>query len=132
MNLWTDTDQSNAILEALSPFLITTFQTCHWFCNYVPENNPLEVRLYQINKQSMEIIFSEYDKLFSEHTFLKKPEDICFFLNGKLLMGTVLHERICFAYEENQVFIDSIMQVGKWQYKIGSTDEQIIIFNFSV
>ena len=126
-NRWKDTDESNRIFDALSPYLTTTIQTCHWFCNYVPENNPLEVQLYRVNEQSMKIVCTEYDRLFSECTFLNKPEDVCFFADGKLLMGTVLHEKICFVYEENESFVSLLKQAGQWEYQIDKADEQIVI-----
>ena len=44
-------------------------------------------------------------------------EDLCFFRNGTLLLGTVSHERICMAYPEDnelaQRFRDAICGWGE-------------------
>lgn len=120
-------DDSSNILCVLSPYLITTIHTSHWFSNYVPECSPLEVYLFQVNDQTKKVVLEEYDRLFSGETYFRKPEDICFFENGTLVLGTVLHEKICFAYKEDESFVSLLKQVGQWEFQADKVDEQILI-----
>ena len=96
---WPGSDRSGdfiRVMQLLKPYLINTVHINHWFCYRVPEGHDKEVYLFTANAESKRIILEQYDSLFYQDKAWYKPEDFCFFQNGKLTVGSVSHERICF------------------------------------
>ncbi len=130
--------QDGALERALATFTAHRFDTLHWFCYYVLEENPLHVRIYPLHEQTKKILRVHYRGLFlddwgdSRRKWRPSLEDICFFRNGKLLLGTVSHEHICAAYPEDdkalaQRFKDA---VPGWEESDRYAKEQITLPRF--
>ena len=45
---------------------------------------------------------------------LDLPEDLCFFINDRLLLGTVSHEYLCYAYPPTDEIEKKFMKLGNW------------------
>lgn len=110
-------------IRDMSPFYIKTIQTQHWHCFYVPQENTLEVYLYKANEQAKAIIQNYFDNIFLRYRnsngtledVKDTPEDLCFFLDNKLLIGTVSHEDICYVYPPTKQVSEEFKKIGKWQ-----------------
>lgn len=109
--------EHKAVLEALAPYLRKTEKTRVWIYGVWTEDNAAEndfteVYFYNLTPESKKILLTYYDSLFhkkSEPHGWKKPEDICFYKENSILLGSVSHERECFLYAEQ------IKLPGKWE-----------------
>jgi len=123
-NRWSNNDTCQehiAILNALAPYLIHTVHSEKWFCQRVPKENEFEVSIFKFNQETARILSVHYNSLFYDESYKGKPEDLCFFLNNKLITGSVTHEGICFSY------IDGLYLPGRWEKTTTMTKEQIDI-----
>ena len=99
--------QDHTLERALEPYVLRRLRTTRWFCYYTANSNPQRIALYPLNEQTKSILRAQYRGLFLEDWSGRLPrwvpsmEDLCFFRNGTLLLGTVSHERICMAYPED-------------------------------
>ncbi|WP_310602727.1 hypothetical protein [Anaerosporobacter sp.] len=124
-------------LEDLSPSYIDTRFTPHWFCYYVPETTPLEVQLFTTDNNMKHIVKKHFDNLFQNERMkdgtlgnLKNlPEDMCFFIGDKLLLGTVSHEKICYVYPPTQEIAERFMELGEWEEVECIEEEHICLEN---
>lgn len=115
--------QDDTLERALEPYVLRRLRTTRWFCYYTAKSNPQRIALYPLNEQTKSILRAQYRGLFLEDWSGRLPrwvpsmEDLCFFRNGRLLLGTVSHERICVAYPEDdelaQRFRDAISGWGE-------------------
>jgi hypothetical protein len=55
------------------------------------------------------------------------PEDLCFFMQNELLLGTISHEGICYAYPPSEQISDSLKKLGDWQEVDYIKEEHITI-----
>lgn len=104
------------IEDALDRFLIGRAETEHWFC-YGGTRPPLRIRLYKAESDAKKAFL-----LFSDNLYFESPkkyfcslEDICFFRDGKLFLGTVSHEHICCAHIFSDEFRLLLEGVGNWK-----------------
>lgn len=111
----TEKDESDQILQLLAPYHIRTLHTNCWFCHRVPDGYDIEVYLFNAVRQARDIILEKYSSLFYDNPVWDKPEDLCFFQNGILISGSVSHENICFAYEQENSFLEDIKLYGMWK-----------------
>lgn len=122
-------------LQELSPFYVKTIFTSHWFCYYVSQTDPLEICLFVAENYTKYIIKKYFDNLFQCERGLdgtlgnikNLPEDLCFFSNNKLLLGTVSHESICYAYPYSEEINSEFKKLGSWEEMDYSSEEHIII-----
>ena len=129
-NGWKNTqknDESDQVLQLLAPYHIRTLHTNCWFCHRVPDGYDIEVYLFNAVRQARDIILEKYSSLFYDNSVWDKPEDICFFQNGILISGSVSHENICFAYEQENSFLEDIKLYGMWKNVPSIAEEQIRI-----
>lgn len=54
-------------------------------------------------------------------------EDLCFFKDHSLLLGTVTHEAICHVYPPDKAVEQAILLTGKWKYIDDKSTDQFII-----
>ena len=113
------------VMQLLSPYHINTVHTNHWFCYRVPEGYDKEVYLFAATAESKRIILVQYDSLFYQDKAWDKPEDLCFFQNGRLMVGSVSHERICFLYPQTNEWMALTELCGTWKEAPNETEEQI-------
>lgn len=116
------------LFEQLQPFLLSKFETRHWFRRYIRKPYSHKIRLFRACPEAKEILASKYKNLFmrSDNEW-ELPEDLCFFSGKKLFMGSVTHERICYVYPENEKMRAEFMQICRWDIEIPDPAEQIIL-----
>ena len=100
-NVWfnVEPERSVHLLQRLSPYHLRYLETNHWFCYYTPEDRPRKVHLFQITPETRSIVLSAFKKLFFDDKAWEEPEDICFFRNNRLILGSVSHEQMCYLYD---------------------------------
>lgn len=89
------------------------------FCYRVPGGQEIEVFLFRACGAARRILLERYHCLFSGDAPWELPEDLCFFRNGTLILGSVSHEDICFAYDERTAVC------GRWETALPDAAEQI-------
>ena len=81
------------------PYLYKKINTTQWFCYRVTETNPLLISIYPVNHFTASVLLRYCDDLWSSGDtttkFHQSFEDLCFFSNDQLVLGTVTHEDIC-------------------------------------
>lgn len=117
--------ESIRILQLLSPYRIHTVHTNHWFCYRVPDGYEIEVYLFTATVESKQIILEKYNSIFYQDNVWDKPEDLCFFKNGKLIAGSVSHEKICFLYPQADELKALTKICGAWEEVPDEAEEQI-------
>ena len=120
-----NSEESARILKLLEPYFIRTIKAQHWFCQRVPVGHEKDVYLFNITEGSKKILLQEYDGIFYDKEVWMKPEDICFFKNGKLIAGSLSHERICYVYDYETVFSERITLQSAWEVIPHNQSEQI-------
>lgn len=110
----------NEFLKELHPFRVKTMMTNCWFCYSVSLTAPFEIYLFIANDETRKIIEKYVDNLFLEYeTVITEQatllEDLCFFIENKLLLGTVSHEAICHVYPLTKEFGNQFMRLGVWE-----------------
>lgn len=121
-------------IREFKPFLIQSKEITHWHYYYVPDYNKKTVYIYKADKEAKNIIEKNFDNLFLEERVNGKlisikdlPEDLCFFIDNKLFLGTVSHEGICTVYPPTDEICEAILQLGEWEIVKYLDEEQIIL-----
>lgn len=121
-------------LKELEPFLVESIKVTHWHHYYVPDYNKKNIYIYNADKKAKRIIKNNFNNLFLEDkineiiTSIKAlPEDLCFFYDNKLILGTVSHEGICSVYPHTDEIYKAFLQLGEWEIVDYSDEEQIIL-----
>jgi len=122
-----ETERSKNLLKQLHPFQINVLETNHWFCHYVPKEIAIKVHLFRTAPEVKNIILSAYSKLFFDGTAWEEPENICFFRNGRLVLGSVSHEKMCYLYDSK--LWQTLKNHEFWECVPDEADEQIILPN---
>ena len=117
--------EKERILTLFAPYLIRTGRINRWFASYTPAGYEKEVMLFRMTEESKRLLLSEYRSIFYDGTVWKKPEDLCYFRDGKLISGSVTHEQICFVYDHEDEFSAKITLNGAWKTVKTRTEEQI-------
>ena len=115
------------ILERLEPYLLKKIDTTHWFHYYVPTCNLLNIQIYEANKKTKKIILNFYKNLFAHNkdgNIVNVPEDLCFFKNEKLVLGTVSHDRIASVFETVDISMEYIKTLGEWENAIFECEKE--------
>lgn len=120
-------------LHDLDEYYYQTFFTSHWFCYYVPESTPLEIYLFRADNNIKHVFMKYFDNLFQQERNLdgtwgnvkNLPQDLCFFMGNKLLLGTVSHEDICYVYPPTNEIANQFLQLGNWTDESYFSKEQI-------
>lgn len=121
-------EESICLLEHLKQYHFQTLHTNHWFSYYVPDGHDIEVYLFKATPESKNIFLAEYNRMFYDGVLWRKPEDFCFFQKGKLILGSVSHENICYVYEQEDALGEQIKCYGEWEQIPDALEEQIQIF----
>lgn len=123
--------------QALAPYLLHRLKTTRWFCYYTTKSNPQHVQIYPLNERTKELLRTYYRGLFLDdwseagRHWIPSLEDLCFFQNGKLLLGTVSHEHICGAYPEDEALAQRFKDaIPGWEESDRFIDEQITLPEF--
>ena len=111
-----------AFIEKLEKQYIKMLNVNHWHCNYVPPGYSMEILVYKTEDIAKEIIKCNFDNIYlklntenSVNSINPLPEDLCFFIENSMFLGTVSHESICFAYPPSEKVGDALKEVGDWR-----------------
>ncbi|MCR5374946.1 MAG: hypothetical protein K6E39_06240 [Lachnospiraceae bacterium] len=117
--------ETEKMLDRLKPYLIKDIKTTHWFSYYVLPDNKKHVHIFRVCSESREIVTELYKSLF--FGMGEGPlEDICFFKDKKLFIGTVSHESICFLYPINDEMALAFKGICDWEEVDDISAEQIV------
>ena len=112
------------LFEALAPFCTDTLRVCDWYCNFdmsqyymdTAANYRIEVQVYPSNKTTLDILKSKCDNIYLfGKGLIPMGEDLCFFKNSELFMGTVSHEWMCGVYPLTDEMSQKLQMYGKWK-----------------
>lgn len=124
--------------QELEPYVITEVSTHGWF-GYHPKGEikathiPLKRLLYSANTEAMQIIMKYNNDLWfggNERWPRQTLDDLCFFSNDKILLGTVSHEYICKAYPPDTAFETKLLELGSHWKKDNTQDKQICLSDY--
>jgi len=129
-----------SLFKALSPFCTDTLPVNDWYCNYDMSSYyvdnvvecRIEVQAYPSNSTTLDILKSNCNNiyLYGKET-IPLGEDLCFFKNGELFMGTVSHERMCGIYPLTKNMSKKLQRYGKWNKVDYSIDSDINRIKYS-
>ena len=105
--------ESTDLMQRLLPYHIETRHTDRWFCYRVPDEQKIETYLFRATPESQKILLTSYNCMFNDGVIWRVPEDLCFFKEGKLVLGSVSHENICYVYDEE--LAKKLQGCGKWE-----------------
>ena len=106
--------------KELSPYVCGELVTKEWFV--YSSTPPLVVATYPIHPKTISIVKKYYSNIFIcalniNHRLEQLLQDLCFFKEDSLVLGTVSHELICHVYPPNQDFEKRILNsYAHWKY----------------
>lgn len=130
---------NNNILQIeLEPYLIKKYNTLKWF-GYDYSQAPCEdekylirVNMYEANDYTKKILLSHIDDIFLNRLVNGELidddlslEDLNFFINNTLVLGTVSHAMKAILYNNNDSFDELLGDIGNWEK--GKENEKITI-----
>lgn len=132
-----DNDIATGLSEELAGFLVRRFTTNHWHCYHMLDlARPLTVSLYEANAITHKALCASCQNLFMEiagysgendrRTYYA-AEDICFFKNKELLLGTVSHAEMATFYPQTEELLATFRQFAPWEERECLRDEMIIL-----
>lgn len=118
--------RENLLRDRLRPYFVKKFQTYDW---YGWNDSDMEIFVYRCCDETKAILHALCPEIFirpAEDRFhrLQYPEfeDLCFYRNGRLLLGTVSHEYMCSIYPPvssegtpDPAFMEELQKVGYWK-----------------
>lgn len=125
--IWTNC-VCNDLQKELEPFLVKEFQTQRWFgydYSMAPPRDRRQIRvyLYRTDPVAQEIILRHCSDIFLRKNIngvfqdsLQTLEDLCFFSEGELFVGTVSHEFILGVAPFYKDLEDFMKKLGRWKY----------------
>jgi len=148
---WKNDDMVNNFIDSIQKYNIRNFRTNNWFCMHnnteealqhyaeVPEDGDgfFDVYLYEthpglkeiLKKTTDNLFFNTYDKTKSRYsTAPHSLEDLCFFKDNLLFLGTLSHEQICLIYPETAeqlIFFNGLTNNGITSFEKGFGDYEI-------
>ncbi len=130
----TDTE----LKRGLEPFFIKKVSVQKWFCyDFTPREQYLDVSIYKASTMAKDVILKHCDDIFLNKrengtlvSSTQSLEDLCFFSQSSLLMGTVSHAGICHVYPYNKEMEEKTFPLGLWKHGDDIVSEQINIKDF--
>ena len=111
-----DNPQQEKLLRSLDRWHQGTIHSRHWFHLSVPQNDFLTINLFTANKDSLKQLLTCYNNLFLGYGMPPgqswMPEDLCFFKDGKLWLGTNSHEGICMVADVTANELEQLRSFG--------------------
>ena len=104
-------------LAQLAPWLTGRISTSRWFWIRVSPKRPLAVFLYSTAPGAKQVLADTFHDLFlaaGEDCFWL-PEDLCFFSQGRLWLGTASHEYHASAYPRSRGEAELLLSLGPWK-----------------
>lgn len=132
--------KSITLQNKLKTFILGEIVTTKWFCYQVTEKNQLHIVVYKSNDSTSAIMKKYYPGMFCSDlmgegiSWDQNAEDVCFFKNGKLILGTVSHERICYAFPSFESSFEKKLQniLNGWTVSGDLEEEQINLKKYNL
>ncbi|MBQ8370760.1 MAG: hypothetical protein IJY35_12355 [Clostridia bacterium] len=112
--------RKNPLRDALKPYFVQKFTTYHWYGWF---NRELEIFVYRCCPQTREILAEYCPELFihsikDKYTVIRHPEfeDLCFYQDGRMILGSLSHEYMCTIYppdDDDGTFAHSLSYTGE-------------------
>lgn len=123
--LWQNATDAS-LEQELAPYELRTIYTQKWFLwdlSEAPEEDAWTMcqKMYGVTKETKEILKAYFNEIFLGYTKDERDfknytlEDLCFFKEGKLFVGTKSHERRLYVYPPNKAFEQEIKELGVWE-----------------
>jgi hypothetical protein len=110
--------RKNPLRDALRPYFVQKFTAYNWY-GWI--NCELEIFVYRCCPETREILAEYCPELFihsirDKYTVNRHPEfeDLCFYRNGKMTLGSLSHEYMCTVYppDNDENFENSLSFTG--------------------
>lgn len=126
----------NTLQNELSSYVYTVITTTHWF-NYItlPEN-PMSNIVFHANSETLSVLKKHCHRLFlfdsqcSSSSWNQTLEDLCFFSNDKLLLGTVSHEHMCEVFPPDNTVKNELFAIYSHWKEVKDSREQITLSDY--
>lgn len=105
-------ERNQQSIQDLNEFYYKSFKTNLWYC-YKALDKPIDVALYHSNSNLLDSIMTCFDRLFP--TQLQGMEDICFFNDDSLLLGSVSHEGIAQLFLSSESELSVFTKFARWE-----------------
>lgn len=129
-------DTDSTLQNELSQYTHTTITTNHWF-NYITlPDNPLKRIIYHVNDEALSILNKHCHRLYlfdsqcSFSSWNQTLEDLCFFSNDKLFLGTVSHEHICEVFPPDSIVKSELLSIFPHWKEVDDSTEQIKLSDY--
>lgn len=108
----------------LEPFLDQEIKTLNWF-GYNKTSRPhtkdrTHALIYRAEASTKEILLRHLPNIFFRPEDRSIPyqtlEDLCFFFDGQLFIGSISHEYMLWAYPPNEEVELQLKQIADWSY----------------
>lgn len=117
----------------LTPFLMQEVRTPKWFgYDYTSRPHAKErthAFIYRAESAAKEILLQHMPNIFFDEEDVDTPfptlEDLCFFSDGQLFIGSISHEYMLWAYPPNEEIELQLKQIADWSYKYKPTPNLI-------
>lgn len=102
-------------IDALNPFQIKSLYSQEWFYERAIDI-PFHVRIYRTAAKAKEVLLDTVEDLFltPKSGNAISVNDLCFFREGKALLGTITHEYYCLVYCPDAEFERKLKRIGRW------------------
>jgi len=128
--------KEGALQGSLSPHACRRIPTNRWFRYITLPGNPLDRILYPANDKTLGILKRHCARLFlfdgsrSSSSWNQTLEDLCFFSDGKLFLGTVSHEHICEAFPPDDAVKREFFEAYPRWIEAEDSEEQIDLSDY--
>lgn len=120
---WTDA-VDKSLENDLSPYLIKSIKVKKWFgYDFTGTEHFSEVCIYRSETAAKDILLKYHQDLFLQEVkdgemvdSTQTLEDLCFFIDNRLFLGTIDHEGICILYPSDKVDEQFILGLGEWRF----------------
>lgn len=120
------TNQSKELEVELEPYELQTIQTQKWFGNdltTLPEEYAWVMcqKMYRATEETKDILKKYFDEVFlgltkqGPESTKYTLEDICFFKEKKLFVGSISHEFMLYVYPPSEDFEREMKELGIWE-----------------
>ena len=123
------------LFNALMPYCMGAVRTPKWFgydysCpeeEYGEKYSEIMVYTYRSAPCVRDIILRFVPDIFFEHNYFacrQNLEDLCFFKNGRIVVGSVSSEFVLRVYSDDRSFINQLNLFGEWIESADTPDDQ--------
>ena len=130
------TADRTTLQRELSRYTYAVITTDRWFNFITLPDNPLKRIIYTVNDETLFILNKYCRRLFlfdnrcPLSSWNQTLEDLCFFSDGKLFLGTVSHEYICEVFPPNSIIKSELFSIYPHWKETEDSTEQIMLSDY--